>query len=188
VLPARTQKLAVDIEVTDPETRFEVGVLQINQIAIRPTDPDANDAIGNTDIGLLSAPIEVGYGVEPDTLPTPALSDGTYQVVSMAVNPILFSDNDPPPAMPSGCADYVAFWGWFSDMSLSNFGRDVYVTVENGSVNSLGITVKGQEFLTAFQEAWTCQSSGCFGGAPYCLGNFNSASFTSRASEFLVFE
>jgi hypothetical protein len=187
VLPARTQNLNVELEVVDADIRFQVGVLQVNQIAIRPVDPDADNSLGSNDLGLLQTPVEVAYNVVIDDIITTPLTDGTYQVLSLAVNPVLFIDNDGP-ASEDSCEDYVAVWAWFSDMSFTDFGQEVYVTVENGRINNLKVIVKGQDFLTAFQEAWSCRTFSCPGGAPYCLSGFNQAAFTSRSAEFLEFE
>jgi hypothetical protein len=92
------------VEAQGGAGRFELGVLNISQIALQPVDPVTQDALGDELIGLLVRPLEidlnnpeiVSFDVGAPPGSAMALSEGTYAVRSVRVFQYTLCDRTGP--------------------------------------------------------------------------------------------
>jgi len=186
-LAPRTQSYLIEVEVTNTDTRFDVATFQINQIEVRPTDPDADEALQVSGLGLFLEPLQMSYANNPLDDSKNPLPNGQYRLNLMRLNPIKFLDILDPPASAPTCAEYVRIWSYTTDVYIADFGADIVINVSNGSTNTNKLVIDGEAFLTAFQESWTCVPTGP-GTWSLVSGSFDAIAFGRRAPEYLEFQ
>jgi hypothetical protein len=188
VLVAGQETLNVEVELVNTETRFESAYFEIRQLSLRPLDPDADASLSADAIGVLRISLEASYG-NPQTLSaTASLGVGTYQVTSVVLAAIAYNDLDPP-ASTDTCQEYVSRWNQpNTPIIITDFGEDIFITIENDGTNSLALTVDGAALENAFLNSWTCaQQFACVPFAPWCLRTFLPATFAAQAGDFIDF-
>ena len=187
VLAPKSNSFVVEVEVINTETRFEVNNFQINQLEVRPTDPDADTALQVSGLGMLLRPFQMSYRNNPADQSEGPIPNGEYRVTLMRINPIRFNDLLDPPASAPSCAEYVRTWSYTDTVFVTDFGEEVTFRVRNGASNRIKLVVDGAAFLRAFQESWTCQDTGN-GTWRLVSGSFNRIAFGRRAPEYLAFQ
>jgi hypothetical protein len=187
-LAPQNPEFTVAVEwVSDEGSRFELGSIRISQLVVDPVDPDAQDALASAEFALL----RFGEDLElrgDDLTEGLAFPKGVYRLVSIKLGEMAFIDTDPPPDGYT-CREWVSWFVSGADpIFLSNFGEDVYFTVQNGAPNRLTISIDTDAFISAFLDAKTCRTASCPGGYPLCdSGAFLTGIFTSQAPQFLSF-
>jgi len=188
VLVAGQENLNIQMDLVNTDTRFESAYFEIRQIALRPLDEDADIALEANAIGSLRTSLEASYSTTQTLRATASLGVGTYQLTSVIIAAIAYSDLDPPTSTAT-CQEYVSRWNQpNTPVTITNFGGDVFVTIENGGDNLLLLTVDGVALKDAFLNSWTCaQLWSCVPYAPWCLRTFLPATFAAQAPDFLDF-
>jgi hypothetical protein len=187
VLAPRTQEYLLEVEVINTDTRFDVATFQINQIEVRPTDPDADEALDASGLGLFLEPLQMSYANNPLDQSDNPLSNGQYQINLMRLNPIKFLDILDPPASAPTCEEYVRNWSYTTDVFIADLGGSALINIGNGARNANKLVIDGEAFLRAFQESWTCVSTGP-GTWRIVSGSFDAIAFGRRAPEYLEFQ
>lgn len=187
-----TQNFTVQVLVDTTGARFELGLFQVNQISVRPIDPDADAALGNAPIGLLREPFQFLYGVDTELNVDLPLNNGVYRIDSVRMNPITFIDDDAPLSEDT-CQDFVAAWFTSTDIVFDDLGGQSLFTIGNDSSNSLIFRVNGAAFEQAYTGAFNClQGPQCPGGVAWCLdfglGGFDADQFTAQSASVFSFE
>jgi hypothetical protein len=189
VLQSGGETLTVELELVNPDTRFESAYFEIRQISLRPLDPDADAALQADAIGALRLSMEVSYRDTQTLQATASLGEGVYQVTSVVLGAIAYTDLDGVGPNTS-CQTYVASWQQPNRaLIITDFGEDVFVTVEAGGDNTLRLIVDGAALSAAFLDSWLCNSfPACQPiGTPWCLLRLQDAVFIAQSEEFLEF-
>lgn len=189
LVPAR-EDLNIQVNlVNNTETRFESAYFEIRQIALRPVDPDADSSLAADALGALLRTMNISYAQEGPVTATTSVSAGTYRVTAVSVGSISFIDDDGPVSEDS-CEDYITDWGQPNDLALfTDFGGEVFVTVEHGAENLLEFTVDGAALEAAFLDSWLCAQTFLCSPItePWCLKIFLMDDFTDQSADFLEF-
>lgn len=172
--------------------RFEGIFFTLNQVALRPLDPNADAALGPKNLALVQTDLVFnlagdlsGFG-SPD-VPIPA---GSYVVERLEIEAIRATDVDGT-GSPASCAEYVASFPPTSGLIVYQDGAELNVVVEidANTSNVVRLTIDVDEFLKALASAWACRSSNCPGGAAWCLGtSFRSTRFKLFTDNYFSFD
>jgi hypothetical protein len=218
--PIRVDNAPISIEVrvkNRGQSRYEQASLQIVQVSIRPTDRDADLALGDQPIGLLTVPVDVDLHQPSTTIPAGALHSGRYAVEFIVLQRIEFLDSDPNPASKE-CLELVvdpgpdAFLDTPDDFSPLPDRRfpaalppdqvmfepvdEVAFFLSPGS-GTMRIIVDLELLIDAFEDGFLCsitETDTCAIGqgrtvaSHACLTEHDADVFPSRFSEFLTVE
>jgi len=188
------QTLTLEVQlINNTDTRFESAFFNVVQVSLRPTDPDADEALeAGGGFGVVQFTLGVTYrDTEPRTTSV-SLNEGVYRVTSLILGSIQYRDLDPPTSTAT-CQEYVSLWNLFSPnpqvFTFTDFGEDIFVTVEPGGENRLTLVVDGAALEEAFLNSWTCKAFPlCPAGAAWCLVTINSSMFVAQGLEFIDFQ
>lgn len=175
--------------VNNTETRFESAYFEIRQIGLRPVEPDADSSLAADALGALLRTLSTSYTQEDPLTATTSVSAGTYQVTAVSVGNISFNDDDGPISQDS-CEEYITEWAQPNDLAVfTDFGGEVFVTVEHGAENLLELTVDGAALEAAFLDSWLCAQYFLCSPItePWCLRIFLMDDFTAQSADFLEF-
>jgi hypothetical protein len=189
VLQSGLETLTVELELVNAETRFESAYFEIRQVSLRPVDPDADAALQADAIGALQFTMEVSYSGAQTLQATAFLGQGVYQVTSVVLGAIAYTDLDGVGPNTS-CQTYVSRWQQPNRaLIITDFGEDVFVTIEPGGDNTLRLTIDGSAFTAAFLDSWICNTfPACVPlGTQWCLVTLQDNVFIAQSDEFLEF-
>jgi hypothetical protein len=146
----------------------DVALMSINRINVRPTDPQASEALGPQDLGLVLRPFRLDFITKSGAVDDRPLTSGTYELELVAVGAYTFEDADPvdpnnfaDPNNPT-CEDFIKLYefnfqtagGIF--LNLSDFGQDVFRSVSFESSAALTVIFDEQAFVDATAESTPC--------------------------------
>lgn len=198
VLNSSGATLLVSISATNISTEFESTQFTVNQVTLRPADSNANNALGQVDIGLLEASLVIDALNSPSDGTASPITFGTYRVESVQIGQLFLLDADPPVGQAT-CEEYLTIYctgplgqgcnGFTGNtLMLNDFGQDVFVTIGPGEEATLDISIDVGALTTAFVDAHVCTQAGCPGNAPWCILRFSSGDFTAESPTFLDFD
>lgn len=194
VLKPTTGNLKVSVEVVniDPDGPFtddpvgdplnaipaDTGFIQVQQVTMRPTNPDADAALG-LNLGVLRRPLEQSYTSPGADETSFDLTSATYRLAVVRLKEIFFYNSGPrnPGALfadvrpehidPNNprCIDFVRVFGSEDLLDLSDFGGEILISTEADTPAELKIIIDGEAFLDAYTESWSCNPSQCRDGA-----------------------
>jgi hypothetical protein len=198
-LSAGVGTMLVQIELTNPSTRFPQAGIVLQQMVVIPLDQNASDALSN-DLAILALPrggIDIDFnGAATEFETTAVLTAGRYRLTSVILGTPIFEAGTS--VSTATCQEY--FDGYprvTSPIELSDFGSDVILNVEEDTGTALRMVLDGGSLLAAFQDSWTCRPS-CqlfnpFRIVPWCLvpptGDtaFREFDFVVQSPTFLQF-
>jgi hypothetical protein len=170
-LTPQTGELLVALSGTNIGGRFvdssnDEAVTLVSQFNVRPVDPQASEALGTDDLGLLLSATGLNF-VEAATAEAKnrGLTSGVYRVTVLDVNIYLFTDGDPldldnfsDPISPS-CRDFVRSYNpdlGGSSIGLTNFGAEITRTIDFNNPSSITAVFDQQAYLAAIEAAMPC--------------------------------
>jgi hypothetical protein len=144
----------------------DTALTSVRRINVRPTDPQASDALGPDDLGLLPRPFSLNFINRTGGADDRPLTSGTYELTTIDVQSYTFEDVDPvdpndfaDPNNPT-CDDFVRRYGFISasgvGLNLSDFGQDVLRSVSFESPSSLIVIFDEQAFVDAIAVSMPC--------------------------------
>lgn len=200
-----------DDPVGDPPNLIfpDIGFIKLKQITMRPTNPDADAALGLYPLGVLRRPLEtLTYASETDGVAL-TLTSATYRLRAIVIEEVFLANRsdgmggtgvNPAQIDPNNprCTDFVRNFGSEFDLNLTDFGREVLISTDADVPAQLTVTLDTMAFIEAYTEAWNCGSCNC--PALYdpnnpstfscrCDGSvttFNTVAFRDRTPEFLT--
>lgn len=109
VVKVDTGDVVVVVEtVNTGGSRYETAQVNLNDIGIRPTDPDASAALGVSSIGLLEGPVILDLFEGARTIATVSLHSGEYEVAGISISTLRMRDDNPfPPDGTEACVERV---------------------------------------------------------------------------------
>ena len=178
-------------------SRFDIGVINIDRILVRPVDASASQALGTSrDLSLLPFGVFIDTSqpmVDPLFLDATQLSQGVYEVIEIRFSQLLFFDQDLP-TDPSTCESYQflyepkvpgpAGFPISATITVTNFAVPQQFTVVNAQDTAFTLTFDLTQLMTTLHNAYTC-SPGC--GA-FCVTNFDVDQFAAGTLDYLTFE
>ena len=200
-LNSGTGQLPVQVQLTNPTTRFATAGLSFAQVVIRPVDANASTVLGVNQLGILAtttAGIDLDFnGGQTEFTIGSTLPAGTYRLESLNLQKLLFM-NGTQTSTGAGCVGVAtSYTESAATIDLRAFG-DLFITVpEEGSGGPARFTIDGGALALAFEQSWAC---GCVffgrceagittcGVAQRCGATFRASDFSARASTFLTFE
>lgn len=151
----------INVNVTDPGSRYELARLQITQINVRPNDPVADEALGPAPIGVLveaSDILTVDLNNPADFEPANiVLSSGTYRISNLTIVNYLLVDQDPPP--PTACNDLAVYLQPQTvpvNLTPADLGGDAFFTVPAEGAGTMQITIDAAAIIASFENTWDC--------------------------------
>jgi hypothetical protein len=179
--------------------RYNEALVQIEQIALRPTDPDLQQSLGSN-IGLLANPVDINLNVpDPVTFDIGAppglnapLTEGTYEVVTLTVTQFTLRD-DPPPDYGPVCVqmvDVLALPPNPTQPSLTEvrFQTPAILEISAAATAELRLTVDAPGLISMFEGRFICtETATCNGFPPPCLLSYNRPS-TFLLEPYFVFQ
>jgi len=189
-LTTSQETLTLEVQLVNPETAFQSSFFQVVQLSLRPLDPLADEALQADGLGVVRFVLGMIYADPQPKTTSVSIREGVYQVLSVVIGAIAYQ-NRVDPADPSSCQTYVDDWLLFTgnpqNFTFTDFGRDVFVTVEPGGVNKITLIVDGQALEEAFLDSWTCKQTILCGSLsiPWCLGLIQPEVFVAQGLEFL---
>jgi len=149
---------------------FDTALFDIQQVGVRPTDPDAIDNVGVLDLGLLRGTMRANFvSAEPRSV-TIGLTAGGYRVDNIVVSRISLTDTDDltvaglsDPVNPV-CSDFIKSFTYntvFTVGRASISPQDVVRRVDADNPGSLGMRVDYGEWLDAVLDSINCSSCNC---------------------------
>jgi len=187
------ETLTLEIQLTNnTDTRFESAFFNVVQVSLRPLDPDAAAALlADGGLGVVRFAEGISYrDTEPHTTSV-SLDEGEYQVTSLILGSIQYRDLDPPTSTAT-CQEYVSLWNLFTgnppNFTFTDFGEEIFVTVESGGDNRLTLVIDGAALEDAFLNSWTCYKFPVNCTVPWCLFRINPDLFVSQGTDFIEFQ
>jgi hypothetical protein len=194
--------IPIEIEITNPETRFDRAFFDLTQVTVRPLNPNAEQALGTNPLWMMQttsdARFEINLNAVEDGYATNSqLTVGTYELESVTLQTLEFADGER--LGNETCADYVTDYPIVqSSIQLVDFGEPIYVDVKVGTNNQLKMVIDGDAMATAFANSWNCAQGaplcGFFPPVPdWCVfplndpGAFRADVFASQATTFVSF-
>lgn len=170
-LTPQNGELLVAASGTNIDGRFvdssnDEAVTLISQFNVRPVDPQASEALGAADLGLLLQAVGLNFidAATPEAR-TRGLTSGTYRVTVVDVSVFVFTDGDPldldnfsDPISPS-CTDFVRSYSpnlGGTTVGLTNFGAEITRAIDFNNPSSLTAVFDQQAFLAAVEAAMPC--------------------------------
>jgi len=142
------------------------AVTLISRLNVRPVDPQASEALGTADIGLLVNAVGLNFIESPTPQPrNRGLTSGTYRVTRLGVSIYVFADGDPldldnfsDPISPS-CKDFVRRYDpnlGGTTIGLTNFGGEITRSLDFNTPASITAVFDQQAYLAAVEAAMPC--------------------------------
>jgi len=206
VIQTTNGAVALSIQSAGGAGRYDVSQLQVTALKYRPADPDALQALEGTDLGLVTAPLNLDLG-NPAILSlqvglpsgnSQPLTAGEYEVYQVRL--VQFSLIDEAPLMPgTTCvqqvsAPLVALAPGNATQPLSNaevnFDPPVRFTVGSGTTG-LRLIIDAPGLIDMLERQFSCQFTPCnYSGAivqPPCIQGFTEPS-SSQIEPFFTIE
>lgn len=196
VIGTSTGSVRLTVEAQGGAGRFELGVLNISQIALQPVDPVTQDALGDELIGLLVRPLEidlnnpeiVSFNVGAPPGSTMALTEGTYAVRSARVFQFTFCDRTGP--YEGDCIDKVVSLSRSSGVCTSQPSVTV-VEYSPSPILELSATGDAELRLTisdvpALIDVFAGRFTNCVGPPPGLGAGTYSPPFSNQLDDILV--
>lgn len=197
-LSSGVDTVLVQIELTNPSTRFTQAGIFLQQMIVVPLDQNASDAL-SSDLGILALPtggIDIDFnGAATEFEVTTALTAGQYRLERVTfVSPIFEAGTS---ASTATCQEYVTGYPRVTPpIDLSDFGGDVILEVKDTG-SGLRMIIDGGSLLAAYQNSWTCRANCLLPGVPprfvpWCFNPnselaFSEPGFAGQAPTFLQF-
>lgn len=191
----------IQIEIINPDTRFDRAFFDLTQVTVRPLNPNAQEALGTNPLWMMqttdNARFEINLNAVEDGYETDSqLTVGPYQLESVTLQTLEFTDGQR--LGNATCAEYVTEYPVVqSSIQLVDFGEPIVVDVQLGGNSQVMILIDGNALATAFENSWNCGQGaplcGLFPPVPdWCLlpnapNAFRADIFASQAQSFISF-
>jgi hypothetical protein len=184
-----TGDMRFTVEAVGGAGRYEVADLVLRQIYFRAVDPDVDNALGGSSLGMLSfsasvdlnasGPVDVSVGAPPaGSMP---FSPGTYRLDRVEFSSgFTLRDTDGPVPVPTKCTDNfgdLSFGGSPSQfMEINDLGPVLLEIAPQGD-GSFRMRIDVPAMVALLERQWDCRTTGTCpqaGGIPApCLNRFN---------------
>jgi len=187
MLDAGNTSFTIDVNIANPETRFDrFALLRVTAINVRPNDPDADASLGPLGIGILAKPediLNINFNSPTDRSPSQLiLSSGEYRISRLEMTDLIFFANTKPPLPLTDCSQaqfYVTPPGTAGIIRLSSEtlgGVSINVGKNTGQVV---IEIDGAALADAYAHSWACSLT------TGVATTFNQAAFIAQAPQFI---
>jgi hypothetical protein len=204
-LSSGVSPVQIEVQLVDSDTRFGRAGFDLQQLAVRPLDPDAADALGTAPLGLLNTASEVifvDYNAATDLYEADApLTVGPYMLEAVTLGNMDFSEGTRISDL--SCDEYIIDYPFVpGPVTVTDFGGDVVLQIRLDGESRFRIIIEGGNLVTAFENNWNCQQRcpgtcapplnflsctsnadcqgfPCIGGEPACIKPFNPTQFNS---------
>jgi len=153
---------------------FDRARLDVEQIEIRPTNADADAALGSVNLGLIDEEFGADFVSGISKLAITPQTSGTYRLIRMLIPRIVLSDTDDltvaglsDPVVPA-CHDFIkdADLGLGGQAALfgienTDLPAPVTVTLDANNPGRLTLRLDYPGFLAAINASLDCASCGC---------------------------
>jgi len=154
----------IDVEIIDPETRFDLfSRVRITQINVRPNLPAADESLGPRPIGIIASSddiLDVNFNDPADLAPSNIiLSSGPYRFSLLQMADLFFYDSDLPTLPLESCTDAQFFISPPGASGLVNLDSEDLggVVIEVGEDTAqIIIQLDGNALANAFAASWEC--------------------------------
>jgi len=200
IVGTSTGAIRLTVEAQGGAGRYDLGILQISQILVRPADDNAQGALGGEPIGLLSRPIDIDLnnpdvvsflvGAPPESVAL--LSEGPYEVAETRVEQFTLTDQ-PPPDYGTECVQMVDTLAIPPNPTQPSQTRVVYQTrapleLSATAAAELRLTINVPDLIGVFESRFVCRSTTpCTSGLPPCLQSYSKPS-GFMLEPYLVFQ
>jgi hypothetical protein len=179
--------LTLEFQVSDPgSTQYEVAVLLVANVTVRPVDQDAQDSLGGADIALLANEVRSidlassSTTLNPTSLPAAVFTldsvlffpDGRAPIELQDTNPDpMASCLDRKPALPETPDETTVIASALFDISKSRrtINPNALITIPSGGTLNHPITINSSLLIQAYKNAMTCSDV-----VATCQQRFNS--------------
>ncbi len=160
-------------------SKYEAGSVELVQVLFRPEDPAADQALGNQPYSYLASPKRLDLTTSVSVpISSVGVSEGVYRVVSVRLQAPSARDFDfftPTPPPTTTCLDGVLAREGVNGLlpppeisaatvnepvDIGDFSPVPTFRIDRGGQGTLTLTIDGTAFLSLFEAAFTCQSSG----------------------------